>query len=191
MRGAACGVRSVSVGFVRHDAGFRLRTPHPALRTVLLLSLSAAPALAQSPRPRAREIGIVVGSLPPGPLNAITDVAGVRVGHTTIARGDSINTGITAILPHGGNPFRDKVPAAIVVGKRGVRNAPTEVNEQQFRFEPAPKAPAQCKYTPKGDAKVSRGVPDRVKGHLNGVLRIGSGFGGRHEYTPAGSKRSG
>ncbi len=80
----------------------------------LFLTLVAAPLSGQ--RPRARDIGLVVGSLPTGPLNAITDVAGVRVGQTTIARGDTINTGITAILPHGGNPFRDKVPAAIVVG---------------------------------------------------------------------------
>src|SRR6266545_1596726 len=92
--------------------------------------LVPAPLVAQSPRPRARDIGLVVGSLPPGPLNAITDVAGVRVGHTTIARGDSINTGITAILPHGGNLFRDKVPAAIVVGNGfGKLAGSTQVNE--------------------------------------------------------------
>ncbi len=72
----------------------------------LLFLLIATSLGAQTQRPRARDIGIVVGSIPTGPLNAITDVAGVRVGHTTIARGDSINTGITAILPHGGNPFR-------------------------------------------------------------------------------------
>jgi len=82
------------------------------LRTVLILTFAAGPLLAQTPRPRARELGIVVGVLPPGPLNAITDVAGVRVGHTTVARGDSINTGVTAILPPGANVFRDKVPAA-------------------------------------------------------------------------------
>ncbi len=81
---------------------------------VLTASL-AVPAGAQE-RKSARELGVVVGILPTGPLNAITDVAGVRVGQVTIARGDSINTGITAILPHGGNPFRDKVPAAVVVG---------------------------------------------------------------------------
>ena len=57
-----------------------------------------------------------VGVLAPGPLNAITDVVGVRVGHVTISRGDSINTGVTAILPHGANIFREKVPAAAVVG---------------------------------------------------------------------------
>jgi D-aminopeptidase len=71
-----------------------------------------------------------VGSIPSGPQNAITDVAGVRVGHTTIARGDSINTGITAILPHGGNLFRDRVPAAIVVGNGfGKLAGSTQVNE--------------------------------------------------------------
>ncbi|PYO90511.1 MAG: aminopeptidase [Gemmatimonadetes bacterium] len=85
---------------------------------------------AQQPRPRARDLGIVVGSIPTGPLNAITDVAGVRVGHTTIARGDSINSGVTAILPHGGNPFREKVPAAIVVGNGfGKLAGSTQVNE--------------------------------------------------------------
>ena len=91
--------------------------------------LLGAPLSAQS-RPRARDIGLIVGSLPPGALNAITDVAGVRVGHTTVARGDSINTGVTAILPHGGNPFRDKVPAAIVVGNGfGKLAGSTQVNE--------------------------------------------------------------
>ena len=64
----------------------------------------------------ARELGVVIGILPPGPLNAITDVAGVRVGHTTVAIGDSINTGVTAVLPHAGSVFRQKVPAAFVVG---------------------------------------------------------------------------
>jgi D-aminopeptidase len=75
-------------------------------------------------------LGLVVGVLAPGPLDAITDVAGVRVGHVTITRGDSINTGVTAILPHGGNPFRDKVPAAIVVGNAfGKLAGSTQVNE--------------------------------------------------------------
>jgi D-aminopeptidase len=100
------------------------------MRNFFLLLCLAAPLTAQSPRPRARDIGLVVGVYPPGPLNAITDVAGVRVGHTTVARGDSINTGVTAILPHGGNPFRDKVPAAIVVGNGfGKLAGSTQVNE--------------------------------------------------------------
>jgi D-aminopeptidase len=73
-------------------------------------------ATAQEVRQSARDLGIVVGVLPPGPLNAITDVAGVLVGQVTTTRGDSINTGVTAILPHGGNVFQQKVPAAVVVG---------------------------------------------------------------------------
>ncbi|MEJ2217701.1 MAG: P1 family peptidase, partial [Gemmatimonadota bacterium] len=68
------------------------------------------------PRPRARDVGVDVGVLPPGPLNAITDVAGVEVGQTTVIEGDSIRTGVTAILPHPGDIFHHKVPAAIVVG---------------------------------------------------------------------------
>ena len=73
----------------------------------------AAPAAA---RPRARQLGIRIGILPPGPNNAITDVAGVRVGHHTLWSGEDVRTGVTAILPHGGNLFQQKVPAAIVVG---------------------------------------------------------------------------
>lgn len=68
------------------------------------------------PRPRARELGIHIGIFPPGPLNAITDVPGVLVGHETIIAGEDIRTGVTAVLPHGGNVFQEKVPAAIVVG---------------------------------------------------------------------------
>ena len=67
-------------------------------------------------RKRARELGIVPGILPVGKWNAITDVGGVRVGHVTLIEGDDIRTGVTAILPHDGNLFQDKVPAAIVVG---------------------------------------------------------------------------
>lgn len=67
-------------------------------------------------RQTARQLGVVVGVLPPGPLNAVTDVSGVRVGQVTISSGDSINTGVTVVIPREGNPFRDKVPAAVVVG---------------------------------------------------------------------------
>jgi D-aminopeptidase len=65
---------------------------------------------------RAREFGIAPGVLRPGRLNAITDVAGVTVGHTTLSQGDSVRTGVTAIIPHSGNLFREKVPAGIFVG---------------------------------------------------------------------------
>jgi D-aminopeptidase len=71
---------------------------------------------AQQPRPRARDIGLIVGVMEPGPMNSITDVAGVRVGQVSVIEGDSVRTGITAILPHSGNLFRDRVPAALHVG---------------------------------------------------------------------------
>ncbi|HEX3084986.1 MAG TPA: P1 family peptidase [Pyrinomonadaceae bacterium] len=81
-------------------------------------------------RPRAREAGVVVGVLPTGPLNAITDVAGVTVGHTTLTRGDNVRTGVTAILPHDGNLFRQKVPGAVFIGNAfGKLAGSTQVNE--------------------------------------------------------------
>lgn len=81
-------------------------------------------------RPRAREIGIRVGVLEPGPENAITDVPGVLVGHTTIIKGDSVRTGVTAVLPHGGNLFQQKVPGAVFVGNAfGKLIGSTQVNE--------------------------------------------------------------
>src|SRR6516164_6099362 len=90
------------------------------LLAVAAISLLSSSAFAQGTtfkaRPRASDLGLKVGILPTGPLNAITDVAGVEVGHTTIIRGDDIRTGVTAILPHSGNLYRDKVPGAIFVG---------------------------------------------------------------------------
>ncbi|PAP75659.1 P1 family peptidase [Rubrivirga marina] len=90
------------------------------LRLVLLALAATLAAHAQpSPeadRPRARDLGLAVGILPPGPLNAITDVAGVRVGHATVVEGDAVRTGVTAILPHGGNVYAERVPAAVAVG---------------------------------------------------------------------------
>ena len=81
-------------------------------------------------RPRAREAGVKVGVLPTGLLNAITDVQGVLVGHTTLIRGDDIRTGVTAILPHNGNLFREKVPGAVFVGNGfGKLAGSTQVNE--------------------------------------------------------------
>ncbi len=81
-------------------------------------------------RPRARELGIIVGTLPTGKFNAITDVDGVKVGHTTVRRGEKIRTGVTAILPHGGNLFRDKVAGAVFIGNAfGKTVGSTQVNE--------------------------------------------------------------
>jgi D-aminopeptidase len=79
----------------------------------LLLSLLLS---ANAQNKRARELGLHIGILPTGQWNAITDVPGVKVGHTTLNQGDSVHTGVTAILPHGGNIFQQKVPAAIFVG---------------------------------------------------------------------------
>jgi D-aminopeptidase len=78
--------------------------------------LAASPVAGQGARPRARELGVAPGLLQTGPLNAITDVPGVRVGHATLREGDSVRTGVTAILPHPGNLFHERVPAAIHVG---------------------------------------------------------------------------
>lgn len=67
-------------------------------------------------RPRAREAGVVAGVLPTGRLNAITDVKGVKVGHVTLIEGENVRTGVTAVLAHSGNLFKEKVPAAVYVG---------------------------------------------------------------------------
>jgi D-aminopeptidase len=81
-------------------------------------------------RPRTRDIGLTVGVLPVGKHNAITDVSGIRVGHTTLIRGDNVRTGVTAVLPHPGNLFRDKVPGAVFVGNGfGKLMGATQVNE--------------------------------------------------------------
>ncbi len=93
------------------------------------ICLSTAPMSGQE-RPRARELGIAPGVGSPGPLNAITDVQGVRVGHTTIVTGDTVRTGVTAILPHGGNLFREKVAGAVFVGNAfGKLAGSTQVQE--------------------------------------------------------------
>jgi D-aminopeptidase len=81
-----------------------------ALAVCLFAGMNAQPV-----RPRARELGIAPGRLPAGKWNAITDVAGVRAGHATLVRGTDVRTGVTAILPHGGNLFREKVAGAVYV----------------------------------------------------------------------------
>ena len=86
-----------------------------ALLLVAMACTAAQDGVAQDV-PRPREAGIRIGSFDAGQHNAITDVPGVRVGHSTVSVGDSLNTGVTAVLPHGGDLFRDRVRAAIVVG---------------------------------------------------------------------------
>ncbi len=84
---------------------------------ISLSTISAEAAMSQeSARPRARDLGVVVGVFEPGEYNAITDVDGVLVGHTTVIEGDDVRTGVTAIRPHGGNVYFDRVPAAMHVG---------------------------------------------------------------------------
>lgn len=101
-----------------------------AAMAALLITAAAAQNPTPNPRPRARDLGLKVGILPAGPLDAITDVAGVEVGHTTIIRGDDVRTGVTAILPHPGNLFREKVPGAVFVGNAfGKLAGSTQVNE--------------------------------------------------------------
>ena len=88
------------------------------MRQLLLVVIfcGTLPNLAHAQRARARDLGVTPGIFAPGPVNAITDVAGVRVGQTTLSAGDSIRTGVTAILPHDGNLFFDRVPAAVHIG---------------------------------------------------------------------------
>jgi D-aminopeptidase len=111
--------------------------PKPFI-SLLVLLLSAVAASAQSQtqvstndtRPRAADLGLKIGVLPAGKLDAITDVAGVAVGHTTIIRGDKLRTGVTAILPHGGNLYREKVPGAVFVSNGyGKLTATTQIEE--------------------------------------------------------------
>lgn len=109
-----------------------MRTNNARIAAALLVAVAACAVLshasieaggyrgsadkAEVDRPRAREIGIEVGILPTGRLNAITDVPGVTVGHCTVDIDDDIRTGVTVVIPHGGNIFRDKVPGAVFVG---------------------------------------------------------------------------
>src|SRR3982750_1249766 len=101
------------------------------MRWVTLASLIAISIAVQQPsRPRARDLGITPGALTPGPLNAITDVKDVRLGQTTIKEGDNVRTGVTAVVPHGGNLFQDKVAGAVFVGNAfGKLAGSTQVGE--------------------------------------------------------------
>ncbi len=100
-----------------------MRNVPPPLMLAIVAAVAAAFATAPSSpraeepaRPRIRDLGVEPGVLSPGPLNAITDVAGVAVGHRTLIRGDDVRTGVTAIVPATGNVFQQKVPAAVYVG---------------------------------------------------------------------------
>src|SRR5260221_14414052 len=97
------------------------RSTQRTLRELVLIisalsAVSAVASLVAQSKPRARDLGVAPGVYAPGPLNAITDVAGVRVGQTTVIEGDRVRTGVTAVVPHGGNVFQDKVAGATFVG---------------------------------------------------------------------------
>lgn len=110
-----------------------MRNPLPTLfRCIavgLLFAASIAPLAAQE-RVRARDLGVAPGIFAPGANNAITDVAGVRVGQVTLIEGERVRTGVTAILPHEGNAYRSRVPAALHVGNGfGKFAGSTQINE--------------------------------------------------------------
>jgi len=97
---------------------------------LFVTTCAAAQSTTPDARPRASDLGLKVGILSTGPLNAITDVVGVEVGQTTIIRGDNIRTGVTAVLPHSGNLYREKVPGGIFVGNGfGKLAGSTQVDE--------------------------------------------------------------
>lgn len=105
----------------------RVRAPLPFITLSVLFAMYTA---GHASGTRARDLGIAPGVMSPGPLNAITDVGDVRVGQTTIVEGERVRTGVTAILPHGGNVFQDKVAGAVFVGNAfGKLAGSTQVNE--------------------------------------------------------------
>jgi D-aminopeptidase len=113
---------------LKRDTMTKKMLGHVVLMTCVCLSFAAI-VTAQT-RPRARELGIVPGIFSPGRLNAITDVEGVQVGHTTVIEGDDVRTGVTVVLPHGGNLFQEKVAGAVFVGNAfGKLAGSTQVNE--------------------------------------------------------------
>jgi D-aminopeptidase len=103
---------------------------HQRIAALAVTAALATAGLSGQMRPRARDIGIMPGAGTPGALNAITDVAGVKVGHTTLISGENVRTGVTAILPHEGNLFREKVPGGVFVGNAfGKLAGSTQVRE--------------------------------------------------------------
>jgi D-aminopeptidase len=114
-------------------SSFRGRTAFFRIATLLVAAatvISVAGAAQSESRPRARDLGLAPGAGSPGPLNAITDVSGVLVGHVTLVSGDNVHTGVTAIIPHAGNIFTDKVAGAVFVGNAfGKLAGSTQVRE--------------------------------------------------------------
>jgi D-aminopeptidase len=109
-----------------------MRRPRAGVFAAAAVITAAFVALAPAdePRPRARDLGIAPGVFPTGPLDAITDVAGVAVGHVTLIEGDAVRTGVTAVLPHRGNLFQEKVAGAVFVGNAfGKLAGSTQVEE--------------------------------------------------------------
>ena len=144
--GGSCIFLHLRLGPDNTTSGCTAFEPEPMERLLRWLDPAARPVLVQlpeaeyraratelglpEPRPRARDLGLAPGVFPPGPLNAITDVAGVRVGQATLVEGDSVRTGVTAVLPHGGNLFQEKVPGAVFVGNAfGKLAGSTQVRE--------------------------------------------------------------
>jgi D-aminopeptidase len=113
---------------VAYDDSMTRRSLFPLFATAGILNRQLLRA--QEHRPRARDLGLTPGVFPTGPANAITDVAGVRVGHVTLIQGDDIRTGVTAIIPAAGNLFQEKVPGAVFVGNAfGKFAGSTQVDE--------------------------------------------------------------
>ncbi len=144
--GGSCIFLHLRAGPESTTSGCTAFEPEPMERLLRWLDPSARPVLVQlpdaeyraraatwglpEPRPRARDLGLAPGVFPPGPLDAITDVAGVRVGQATLVAGETVRTGVTAVLPHGGNLFREKVPGAVFVGNAfGKLAGSTQVRE--------------------------------------------------------------
>src|SRR5438552_9642502 len=108
----------------------KVRTRALSRTPIIFLGFFFSMSVDAQARPRARELGVAPGVFAPGPLNAITDVGGVLVGQVTVDDADSVRTGITAIAPHAGNLFLQRVPAAVVVGNGfGKLLGSTQVNE--------------------------------------------------------------
>jgi D-aminopeptidase len=114
---------------LRHKARV-LATSLVLASAAIAVAAAERPAVSEAERPRARDLGIAPGAGTPGPLNAITDVTDLKVGQTTVIEGDTVRTGVTAIVPHGGNVFREKVPGAVFVGNAfGKLAGSTQVDE--------------------------------------------------------------